>query len=64
MRNSDTPQRRGSSNSEQPEGFYLRYLRRLADRHAEQAADLEIEEKYWRERERLNLERQQFRRAA
>jgi hypothetical protein len=67
MRNNNQYSRRGSS-SERPTGFYLQYLERLIAKRAaersEQAADLESEERYWRNRERLHAERQQFKRAA
>jgi hypothetical protein len=69
MRNSNTPrQRRGSSNSERPTGFYLAYLEKLIAKRAaerrEQPNDPQAEEHYWRERERLHAERQQLKRAA
>jgi hypothetical protein len=56
MKDNEPSPRRGSSDSNRPEGFYVRYLRQLAERHAEHAADLEFDEKYWRERERLHAE--------
>jgi hypothetical protein len=61
-RNSNTYPRRGSSS-----GFYVEYIERLIQRRAakgEQKADLDAEEQYWRERERLHAERQQIKRAA
>jgi hypothetical protein len=67
MRNSNQHPRRGSS-TERPSGFYLQYLERLiakrAAGRAEQAADLESEERYWRQREQEHAERQNYKRAA
>ena len=60
MRNNNQPPRRGSS-SERPTGFYLAYLEKLIAKRAserpEQADDLEFEEAYWRNRERLHVEK-------
>jgi hypothetical protein len=66
MRNSnESRERRGSSDERKPQWRpYLDYLNRLADRRAEQVDDLEAEENYWRTRERLNTERQSYKRAA
>lgn len=67
MRNNNQYPRRGSS-SERPSGFYLQYLERLIAKRAaerrEQAEDLASEEAYWRNRERLHEEEQQYKRAA
>ena len=65
MRNSNTYPRR----VERPTGFYLQYLERLIQKRAkerkgEQQPDPDSEEKYWREREKLNTERQNYKRAA
>jgi hypothetical protein len=65
MRNDSTPrQRRGSSDNRPTCRPFSEYLERLADRRAEQAEDLEMEEKYWRNRERLHAEKQELKRAA
>ena len=60
MRNNNQSPRRGSS-SERPTGFYLAYLEKLIAKRAserrEQADDLEFEEAYWRNRERLHAEK-------
>jgi hypothetical protein len=56
MRNNNQSPRRGSSDNEQRRQWRP-YLERLADRRTEQADDLEFDEKYWRERERLHAEK-------
>jgi hypothetical protein len=60
MRNNNQYPRRGSS-TERPTGFHLQYLERLiakrAAERAEQEADLEAEENYWRTRERLHADK-------
>ena len=68
MRNNRQYPRRGSS-TERPTGFYLQYLERLIEKRAkgrkgEPQPDPAKEESYWRERERLNTERQNYKRAA
>jgi hypothetical protein len=68
MRKNNQYPRRGSS-TERPTGFYLQYLERLIEkrakeRKAESPPDPDKEESYWRERERLNTERQNYKRAA
>jgi hypothetical protein len=60
MRNSNTPRQRRGSSGARPTGLHLQYLERLIAKRAaerrEQPNDPEAEERYWRERERLDAE--------
>jgi hypothetical protein len=65
MRNSnEARQPRGSSDNRPTWRPFSEYLERLADRREEQAADVEADELYWRQREKLHKERQGYKRAA